>query len=341
MDLILPSHSVRPFCSAIASLGKVGKDIYLEFDPVHGLDLRTMNDAKSAYACFHYDATFFERCTVSTSTALTTKKRNYDESSSQTSTPSSDSSQYSCRVACRALAAILLRPRKNVHSLRIVSTNSDTVAALIFEFTLQRDQLVTATHRIYVAENVVGVTAVAPKDNASEIVSSAAVLWNLLEPLQTKTASTAALIVRPDSVSASSFYHHSNGTQNTNSSNNNAILQATSASLTKSETACGSDEFLEFDFISNRDTTGASEDMPDNVNSEVILVFPIKETKSLLQFGTTVNSATGVLMVHMNFHWGGKPLVFEAMGESFTAQLVLATLDYTSLESMRTTENQS
>ena len=34
------------------------------------------------------------------------------------------------------------------------------------------------------------------------------------------------------------------------------------------------------------------------------------------------------LRVSISFHWGGKPIIFETDGESFTAKLIMATLDY-------------
>eukprot|EP00563_Minutocellus_polymorphus_P013945 CAMPEP_0181057212 /NCGR_PEP_ID=MMETSP1070-20121207/20127_1 /TAXON_ID=265543 /ORGANISM="Minutocellus polymorphus, Strain NH13" /LENGTH=56 /DNA_ID=CAMNT_0023136605 /DNA_START=122 /DNA_END=288 /DNA_ORIENTATION=+ len=55
MDVILPSHSLRTFSAAVACLTKIGKECYVDFDPLgHGLTLRTLNDAKSAYGQFRF-----------------------------------------------------------------------------------------------------------------------------------------------------------------------------------------------------------------------------------------------------------------------------------------------
>lgn len=383
MDVVIPSHSVRLFGSAISSLSRIGsKDLYWEFDPVTGLDIRTLNDAKSAYACVHYEPNFFERCTaapVATATAnpmnktkskQTKKKRSRDsdyddddDDSNSSCSSTSEVGRFSCRVSLKALLPVV-RPRRNVHSLRIRSSaGSDTTVGggnnknndgdgslfLEFEFAMQHqnDALLTALHRIRIAD-AVGVSAVVSTEGASDIVVAPTVLLRLLEPLQ-RTVS-AALIVRNcgsnSSVSASSFHHSDSSsatatatTKNSanassSSNNNNAILQATSASLLKSETACSCDEFLEFDFVSNRELLGNNddEDLPEEVNQEVILVFSIREAKSMLQFCFSQPE----LVVNLSFHWGGKPLVMKASTDSYSIQLVLATLDYKLLTSMRT-----
>ena len=60
MDVTIPAHNLRTFSSSLSALGRIGKDLYVEFDPLSGLTLRAINDAKSAYAEFHYEVGFFE-----------------------------------------------------------------------------------------------------------------------------------------------------------------------------------------------------------------------------------------------------------------------------------------
>ena len=74
MDVIIPSHNLKILSSAVSTLGKIGKVLYIEFDPFDGLTLRALNDAKSSFCCFHFDVGFFERCT--TSSAATTSTTN-------------------------------------------------------------------------------------------------------------------------------------------------------------------------------------------------------------------------------------------------------------------------
>jgi hypothetical protein len=99
------------------------------------------------------------------------------------------------------------------------------------------------------------------------------------------------------SVSAPSDHHLdtvNEATSDSATTNNNTILQATTTSLLKTEIARTSDDFVEFEFISNRrcldsniahnnkvDSTTA---MPEDVNQEVILVFSIKEAKAMLRY---------------------------------------------------------
>ena len=327
MDCVIPSHSVRSFCASIGCSSRIGKDLYVEFDPIDGLALRSLNDAKSAYACFRFEPSFFERCTTPLNT----------ESRKRTLTEASQELRFSCRVAVRALAAVV-RPRKNVVSLRVRSKTCSSALYLSFEFHLKNSEsaaLLRVVHRIQFAD-AEGVSAVASKEEASEIVASPKVLLRLLEPL--KRTGEATLIVRSDAqmVSAASF-HHTQAGNNTDATNNNAILQATSASLLKTETAITCDEFEDFDFRDNRQV---DESMPESVNNCVILVFPIKEAKAMLQF-CSQHQSQYELRVSLSFHWGSKPLVLEATTDSFSAEVVLATLDHKLLDSLYAAERET
>lgn len=381
MDCVIPGYAVRSFCASIGCLSKIGKDLYVEFDPIDGMALRSLNDAKSAYACFRFEPSFFERCTapppstfaattattttttvMNTTTTATSRKRQHSTLSNtpQPHQPQQEAfeQRFSCRIALRALAPVI-RPRKGVVSLRIrkydLTTAEHVSAALLisFEFHLQKSAdapLLHVIHRIQAAE-ATSVSAVASSARASEIVAAPRALSRLLEPL--KRTVEAALIIRKaeEMVSAASF-HHSDTTAPANSSNSNssnALLQSTSAALFKTETGISCDEFDEFFFRDDRgkkhhddniedddhddddDVDDAS--LPDTVNEEVILVFPIKEAKAMLQF-CAQPYLEQELRVTLFFHWGGRPIIFETSAESFSAELVLATLDYKLLSSL-------
>jgi hypothetical protein len=178
------------------------------------------------------------------------------------------------------------------------------------------------------------------------LVATPQVYTSLLDALATSVY--AALIVRKDSsVSASSFSlldccYGSNNKKAYNGSSAAAVAPHEKKAL-KSETACDLDEFLDFDFVSNRDTMmnqvdddddDTNHNMPDDVNQEVILVFHIKEPKLFLQFCHSQQ----VSAVRWNFHWGGRPIVLVAEADSYRAELVLATLDHAKLTSLRTME---
>jgi hypothetical protein len=330
----------------------------LEFDRTLGLWLRSLNDAKSAYAELHYEPNFFERCTAPPSKLMRNQRKrkhgggqgnkhnlNNDDNNDDDDEDANDPSRFTCRLAVKALSPIF-RPRKYLQQLRITTTTaSEEIPCLKFEFTIHKPTtLCTIVHRIRYADAVGVVTAVANTDDSSEIVASPKIFSSLLEPL-TRMPEVALIVRKTGSISACSF-HHTDATMTTNAqndqnnnipTNNNAILQASAASLLKSETACSSDEFLEFDFVSNRDTDQDSS-LPDNVNDEVILVFTIKECKSFLQFCSSIPE----LAVHVYFDWGGKPMVWKASEEasssssSWKVQWVLATLDHRLLTSLRT-----
>ena len=125
MDCVIPGHSVRTFSSAIQCLSKIGKDLYLDFDPIDGLTMRALNDAKSAFSAVEFAPCFFERCTAPTSTANSSngrgrKRKTHPTSSSMSSSSASQDLRFSCRVPMRAMAPVV-RPRKGVMTLRIKS----------------------------------------------------------------------------------------------------------------------------------------------------------------------------------------------------------------------------
>jgi hypothetical protein len=477
MDVILSPSSIKIFTSSIVCFSRIAgssnaagggggtaaasqQDLYWEFDPISGLVIRTMNDAKTAYACMSYQPNFFTYCSTNANgTASSPAQRNMDEMStsqqtcSQNTTTSNGSAStnnnakrrrsdrtFACRITIKALFPIVRhRNSKNIESLRIWSyyensldrnrntaTTKTTVnhklhqsqpLGLEFIFTLRNTKsdpnhfsvhLNVGTngltnnyqrlviHRIPIVDsaattfgNVLNPMMYHDKDMPpSELVVSPNVLYRLLEPLQRTIE--VALIIRSHtaanhetdeggaagrnfhniqnslgSVSASSFHHSDTTYDRTLTNNNNAILQATTASLLKTETACTSQDFVDFDFITGRNmNSNDKKDIPDNVNDEVILVFPIKEAKAMLQFCCSSSMMSSALqqhsesqLVHLSFHWGGQPLMIQTYNttttnsnnsmqdnniasissSTYNMQLVLATMDYQLLTSMRTT----
>jgi hypothetical protein len=316
MDCVIPGHSIRSFCASIVCLSKIGKEIYFEFDPLDGMSLRALNDAKSAYSHFRYEPTFFERCTAP------------PPSSSRKRSLTQEEMRFSCRITIKALAAVV-RPRKDVVSLRLCSETESSALFLTFEFQIQknRDALLRVIHRVKAAD-ANSVSAVVSKDECSEIIASPKVFSQLLEPLK-RTVEAAMIISKNNQVAASSFHHCDNVDENQQGTNNNAILQANSASLLKTETGMTCENFDEFFFRDGRDIE-EDDTLPRNVNDQVVLVFPIREFKAMLQFCAQAK-LDEELRVALFFHWGGKPMSIEAESREhhhFSAELVLATLDH-------------
>jgi hypothetical protein len=213
------------------------------------------------YACMTYQASFFTYSSIPDTTDVTkdgTQSSNEDRSSSLQSTEVKRT--LTCRIALKALVPIV-RTASIPPSELVVPP---MVLLRLFE-TLQRT--------VEVALIVRGGTN---HDNNIDIID---------DELTTAT-NVSHRNSHGGSVSASSFHHSdsvNDATSDSATTNNNAILQATTASLLKTETACTSDDFVEFEFISNRrcldsniahnckvDSANA---MPEDVNQEVILVF--------------------------------------------------------------------
>ncbi|KAL7536031.1 hypothetical protein ACHAXR_006872 [Thalassiosira sp. AJA248-18] len=131
MDITIPPYNLKRFTASITCLGKIGKDLYLSFDPLDGLTLSSLNEAKSAYGKFHFDSGFFERCSAPPVVAGGARRagsggggggggggREGDSDEEFYDT------RYVCRVPVRSVHSIL-RPRKGVCSLRIRSEGMD------------------------------------------------------------------------------------------------------------------------------------------------------------------------------------------------------------------------
>lgn len=315
MDVVIPSHGVKTFCSSLASLTKMGSDIYWEFDVVRGLTLRTINDAKSAYSCWHYEAKFFERCTVPPPIRGSNGNRRKAHANSQTT-----QSYFTGRMCTRSLQP-LLRSRKAA-SLRITTPHVDS-DAVSFAFSMEfGDSVITIQYDIPLTTQTETLCAVPDMEDASTFCIAPSMLGRLLDAL---TTSYAALIIRNgSSVAASSF---SNGEVEALEEFGTGTRSTNDCKGLKSETGCDVQELLDFDYV-NRDTL--EEGIPDDVNEEVILVFHLPEAKSFLQFANSLEA------IYISFHWGGKPALLETKAETFSARLVLATLDHSSLKANRT-----
>ena len=409
MDCVIAGDSVRPFCAAIGCLSKMqNKEIYLDFDPIDGLTMRALNDAKSVFASFHYDPTFFEQCTsppaaaskkhrsnASSSDATNRKrdrrrmkgqrrrgghKHDRDDDSEDSNDDEEQGERLSIRVPVKALTAVVKKRSHPIVSLRILSSvtqvddNDDMVSrnsqqrsalasynALSFEFEFQpitppngngTPAIVRVVHQIGVAD-AKAVAAVAPTEDASEIVVSPNVLIRMLEPL--KRSTELALIISDENklISACTFHHDDvmqqqrNGeaaSENNPNHVNNLFFASKTASL-KTETSISCDDLIDFDYVSRNDEEDDEDDdmdenlpspvrPPEDLSSRCVLVFNMKEFKALLQFCSHAH-VDQELRVSISFFWGGRPMVVETEWEGcFTAQLVMATLNHNLLGAM-------
>ena len=117
MDVTIPPHNLKRFASSITCLGKIGKDLYVSFDPLDGLTLSSLNEAKSAYGKFHFDPGFFTHCDGPIGLPTTNNDDDDDNNNDK-------GSRYICRVPIRSVSSVL-RSRKGVLSLRLRSEGAD------------------------------------------------------------------------------------------------------------------------------------------------------------------------------------------------------------------------
>ena len=217
-------------------------------------------------------------------------------------------------------------------------------------------------HKVGVTDaNGITLSASTRKRDRSEIVSPPKLWLRLLDPLR-RTAEVALTVDDELKVVTATSFHpgEMQGGGNHNGAEDNAVLQAAAAkeAVLKTETSTGTEEFDEYDFRNNRgrkkkrrrrgdddddsdddedddnnedDEERESDRPPPDVNQKVILVFSIKEAKAMLQFCAQTNSSfhdDGDALSILSFHWGGKPVVIETDGDSFSGELVLATLHH-------------
>ena len=345
MDCVIPQHSVRMFCAAIGACSKIGKDLYVDFDAIEGLSLRALNEAKSAYVCYKFHPTFFERCTAPPLGILESVSRKRGRSKQSTvadseddddeGTTTNDENRLTCRLAIKALAAAV-RQRKNVQSLRLYAEQVSSSLHLSFEYLLSPsafddDDGTTCwrvVHRVPVADFPVNVvSAVASRAGASEMTVTPRTLCRLLEPLS-RQAETAWVIPSPqyeNQMIATCFQHQAAAGSAGLSSNKNALW----TSHLQTEMRLSYDDLDEMEFVDNRDEDDEELDLPDHVNESIVLVFSHREAKAILSWAaSSAGLDIACPVVRLLFHWGGRPLVLEQQTEEWKVELVLATLDH-------------
>jgi hypothetical protein len=324
MDVVIPSHNIKTLSSSLSALAKVDKFVYIEFDPLEGLRLRSISCSKSSFCQFTFDVGFFERCSSPPSSKL---KRSGKRSRGNLTDDDDVEEKYLCRVLIRTIAAVLRGGRKGVQSLRIRSlghesaygdendddseTSNNRRMQLAFEFKIQSSGIMKVIHKIGVID-ADAVVAVATRENCSEIVALPRVLLKMVEPV--KSNEIAFIISDANKkVSVTSFHYADNSS--------NLVLSSSFSSALKTETTMESDEFDEF----NYSDYNKEDDVPAGVDKEVTLVFSCKEAKAMLQF-CAQSSVDDELRVIVSFHWGGKPICFEAEGDAYKGEMILATV---------------
>lgn len=329
MDCIIPGHSIRPFCAAIGCLSRIGKEIYIDFDPIEGCSIRSLNDSKSVFGSFHFEPTFFSRC----SSAPTSMKRSHTNSSrrkrkiNDASTNNNDDERWTVRIAIKAMAAVI-RQRKEVLNLHITTIGDH----LAFEFQIQKigGSIVRVTHKVGYS-SAAGVAAVTSTDNASELIIQPNILSTMLEPL--KRSVEIAILVNETHrlVSSVSFAHDDLPDEATSSLNRSQL----NASL-KTETSVSYDDLVDVNYVGHADEN-ENENVapPEDLKEQVVLVFTLKELKAFLQYCSQA-VVDQELQVSMQFFWGGKPIVAKTEGEQFSGELVMATLDHKLLGNVKT-----
>lgn len=271
MDCTIPGTSIRPFCAAISCLSKIGKELYVDFDPFDGLSLRALNDSKSVFGNFHYEPSFFTRChSVLDSSSFLTKtnenknrttttkssakrKRGHGSSnrdndgrdrnnSDESDEDDNDSERWTVRIAMKALIPIV-RSRKDVSNLQLLTVRDH----LAFEFHIQKmdGTTVRVLHKVgYAPAN--GVAAVASMDDSSELVIQPHVLATMLEPL--KRSIEIAIIVNEKHKLVSSVTFSHDDLPEQPSMTSTAALTKQQASV-KTEVSVKYDDLVEVHYV--------------------------------------------------------------------------------------------
>jgi Rad9 len=329
MDCIIPGHSIKPFCASIGCLSRIGKDLYIDFDPIGGLRIRALNDSKSVFGNFHYEPAFFTRCA---SAALPNKRKKRKHSQQQQNShdddDDDDDEQWTVRIAMKSLAAVV-RARKDVLQLHLLTVGDH----LAFEFQVERmesNSTVKVTHKVGYSP-AGAMAAVAQTDGSSELIVQPNVLSTMLEPL--KRSSEIAIVVNDHRrmISGVTFQHDDLPDEGATS----LSARAKQASL-KTETSVSYDELVDVHYVGHADdVTGTMTQgiaAPDDMREQVVLVFSLKEFKAFLQYCSHA-FVDQELQATIQFFWGGKPMVVKTMGENFNAELIMATLDHHLLKS--------
>jgi len=330
MDCIIPGPSIRPFCAAIGCLSRIGKELYIDFDPIDGLSIRSLNDSKSVFGSFHFEPSFFSRCSSASTLTGRYGKRKRKIAEASTNDNNDQDERWTVRIAMKALAAVV-RQRKSVLNLQITTTGDH----LAFGFKVQKDggSIVRVAHKVGYS-SAQGVAAVTATEGASEMIIQPNVLTTMLEPLR-RSVEIAILVNETHRlVSSVSFAHDDlpdEATSGLNRGKQNASL--------KTETSVSYDDLVDIHYVGGTDDDDQNDssgvEPPEDLKEQVVLVFTLKEFKAFLQYCSQA-LVDQELQVEIQFFWGGKPIVVKTKGEDFSVELVMATLDHKLLGGMRT-----
>eukprot|EP00903_Cladosiphon_okamuranus_P013829 g12869.t2 len=309
MEVSIPHKSLKVFAQAVQCLMKVGKELFIE-TTADQLILRTLNDAKSAFAAFYFNDSggFFETCDVSKQGegwgggargGGVSQESGFDEnsqasrSSQQTADGGGSAASVSCKVLVRAVHSILRTLKKVVRLVIYVEGEDDQHIEPHLVFQMYCEFGYRKVHRFSLQDCEI-MHAVFEGEGAARLSCPPVQLSQLLEHIH--GTAEVAVGASHDILTVRSYHHPLTG--------------SAERSVLKTEMSISTAEFDTYKFF------GADDE-------EVELVFSLKEIKALLHFSET----TEALTLEMLFREGGDPLLFQSNSNTFAAELIMATME--------------
>ena len=377
MDVTIPAHNLRTLSSALSTLSKIGKYLYIEFDPLAGVTFRTLNDGKSSFAQFQFDVGFFERCVsppetnlkrrvrskengrdTGTSTSGGRRKRGRSQTQTQTQDNDIDEEKYLCRVLIRTISSIM-GARKGLQSLRIRSLGSTSATSQNESDENESDgdnssagTDTDASEKIELRMQLSFEFRIQSEDGIMRITHKVGVSETESVVAEASRSGCSEIVAAPrvllkmiDPVKSSEIALIVNDEEKKVTATS---FHYADANITKNLVLSASAAAVlktetsigcdEFDeFVFSDDFD--DEDAPEGAEKEVALVFSTKEARAMIQFCAQENSDDELRTI-VSFHYGGRPIVIETEGDSYKGEVMLSTIAHRLLNGVDLTSRQ-
>ncbi|CAM9580845.1 unnamed protein product, partial [Phaeothamnion confervicola] len=321
LEVSIPASNLKTFAYAVQCLGKVGKELFLE-GTSQRLILRTLNDAKSCFCAFYFvNNGFFETFS--------------SEFASQTQ-GGGNSRSVSCKILIKAVYNILRTLRNVVRLVIFVEEEDDAHIEPCLGFQVDAAHRRSRRHRCpslppsplpafnagayiqmhcdygirkqhrFGLQDCEVLSAMFNRNEGSQFMCPPAQLSQLFEHIH--GAAEVAVMVRPDVLCVRSYHHEAVG-----------MTSLASRAVLNTEMSIASSEFDEYRFEPPQGSSGSG----NGDDAAVELIFSLKEVRALLAFCEQSNADNiGTLFTGI-----GCPVMFQTLSKTYSAELILATME--------------
>lgn len=283
--------SIKSFSFILHLLNKVGKDLLLEIEN-NTLYLRSLNDAKSAFALVKFDKDFFDYI------------------------QSVDGKNFCCKVQLKVLCSMMKNIR-NVKSLKVRAQIIDSEHELVFEMSMASS--LKRTYRFLYSDCDI-ISVAFDDESASQIKADPKVFIKLLEHIH--LSQEISIIADENTFKIKSFHADDDFLNGLSQARDNNLVHDNSMRRVIS-TGVNIDT-SEFDVYNFKPINIDEEDEEEDGNQRNYqeLIFCIKEFRAMLAFCETQDLSDFQLL----FTKTGRPMKLSCLQRHFEVDILMSTL---------------